>query len=494
MAESTIDKIKDITVERQIRKLAGIIDEQNQKIDASVDYSTDIKNLQDTTVNQGNQINNLKQQVAADKLSTESAITNLQSKDSAQDVTLATHDAQIQGITESLVSDVQILDGITTGEIKVRIDREAATSIDSNSYNLGLPVSAEIIQGTGPSMFKVQITMSSGVKIVSNDFVFTTEAIGNDVYISSFTFKAGNQDGYLSADIGLNNGVTIEANNFLVPTDPGVISNITDLQNRMTAVEAGTSVSGLDALKTQVNKNTTDIESINTEISGVMTDLGTKADLTNPSQTIKADTTDLRTVKLRDSTDAVGSYLQFNADANKPVRMEYHNGSEVIDSGFVATVDGSGNPKNFTIPSGGEVWEEVNLSSFPTDWVAGDRVKIEFSIIGSIQAKNYNSAITVSIGIGGSRVKNAIKEYSIPDTSISFYTPYDNIFTTTEGMGVCVAYVHEIWEYSNWNGSGIMFVIDGGGFNGNYMTPAEQIQITRSNITSYISKMWRLKK
>lgn len=469
MAESTIDKIKDITVERQIRKLAGIIDEQNQKIDASVDYSTDIKNLQDTTVNQGNQINNLKQQVAADKLSTESAITNLQSKDSAQDVTLATHDAQIQGITESLVSDVQILDGITTGEIKVRIDREAATSIDSNSYNLGLPVSAEIIQGTGPSMFKVQITMSSGVKIVSNDFVFTTEAIGNDVYISSFTFKAGNQDGYLSADIGLNNGVTIEANNFLVPTDPGVISNITDLQNRMTAVEAGTSVSGLDALKTQVNKNTTDIESINTEISGVMTDLGTKADLTNPSQTIKADTTDLRTVKLRDSTDAVGSYLQFNADANKPVRMEYHNGSEVIDSGFVATVDSSGNPKNFTIPV--ETYEKVDLTNLPNDWVETDKIKVRVRVnpTGSGFYSSWSPFYEIQLNTNSSTI-----QFHYAAKTLAFFTVY---------------------KYSYFNGAPSAYLFD---FYGYKLTDGttSNVTITKADISNYINdiEIYRLKK
>ena len=60
MVESTIDKIKDITVERQIRKLASVIDEQNQKIDASVDFSTDIDNLKTSDTNQNIEINKLK--------------------------------------------------------------------------------------------------------------------------------------------------------------------------------------------------------------------------------------------------------------------------------------------------------------------------------------------------------------------------------------------------------------------------------------------------
>lgn len=314
MAESTIDKIKDITVERQIRKLAGVIDEQNQKIEEYGDATTDINNLkvsdanQNTEINklkttsdthttdinelkasdanQTTQINNLKQSVATDKLATESAITALQNKDAEQDGTLTNHATLIQGISESLVSDVQIMSGTTTGDIKVRLARESAAAIDSNNYNLGLPVSAEIIQGAGPSMFKIQITMSTGVKVVSNDFVFTTEAIGNDVYISSFTFKAGNQSGYLSADIGLNNGVTIEANNFLVPTDPNVTSAITDLQTRLTTVE-NTGVTDISALKTTVSEHTSEINTLNSEVADLITN---KADVNNSGQTIVADT------------------------------------------------------------------------------------------------------------------------------------------------------------------------------------------------------------
>ena len=65
MVESTIDKIKDITVERQIRKLAGVIDEQNQKIEAYGDATTDINNLKVSDANQNTEINKLKATSAA---------------------------------------------------------------------------------------------------------------------------------------------------------------------------------------------------------------------------------------------------------------------------------------------------------------------------------------------------------------------------------------------------------------------------------------------
>lgn len=404
MVESTIDKIKDITVERQIRKLAGVIDEQNDIIGNYGDLSIDIQNLKDSDANQTTQINNIKQQIATDKLATESAITNLQSKDSAQDGTLATHSEQIQGITESLVSNVQIIDGITTGEIKVRIDRESAASIDSNSYNLGLPVSAEIIQGTGPSMFKVQITMSSGVKVVSNDFVFTTEAIGNDVYISSFTFKAGNQDGYLSADIGLNNGVTIEANNFLVPTDPGVISNITDLQNRVTNIE---------------NTAVTD-----SRIVAIENELNNKADVNNVNQVIVAKQIDLKsTVRINSQNGNTKFGIIANA-TNNPfnVTEEVEEFGQLVDKpiGSIAMLGPNGEPMNFTA-GGGEVWEEVDLSNWPTDWVNGDKLKISLAV-------RYNGNSLVLLGTFSPILEFELKAksqstiYSIETTDGSFNT------------------------------------------------------------------------
>ena len=385
MVKSTIDEIKDITLERQIRKLAGVIDEQNKKIDATVDYSTDIDNLKASDANQAIQINNLKQTVATDKLATESAITALQNKDTEQDGTLTEHTTLIQNIKESLVSAVQIMSGTTTGDIKVRLERESAAAIDSNNYNLGLPVSAEIIQGTGPSMFKIQITMSSGVKVVSNDFVFTTEAIGNDVYISSFTFKAGNQSGYLSADIGLNNGVVIEANNFLVPTDPNVTSAITDLQNRVSTIES-TGVAGLNELKTTVEGHTTAINELNTDVADLTTN---KADVNNSNQTIVAGTVNATNINKGSVPVAtVNDIPDISGKVN--IAQGTENAGKVLGIG----VDGNVTPVKGS--SGGEVWEEVDLLNWPTDWVSGDRIKISFptSIMNGSVPSSWTSTIS----------------------------------------------------------------------------------------------------
>lgn len=193
-------------------------------------------------------------------------IQSLKSKNSEQDSTLATHTGQIDGITKSLVSNVVLMNGTTTGNMKVRVGREDAPSIDSNDYNIQKPTSVELVQGSAPAMVKAQITLSDGTVLVSDDFMFTTEAIGQDVYISSFVFKNGNVDGSISADIGLSNGSTLEANNFVVPTDPNVTTAISDIQGRVTTVE--NDVSGL---KTTVNGHTTAINGLNSDVSGLKT-------------------------------------------------------------------------------------------------------------------------------------------------------------------------------------------------------------------------------
>lgn len=607
MVESTIDKIKDMTVERQIRKLAGVIDEQNKKIDASVDFSTDIdnlktsdanqnteinklkttsakhttdidnlkvsdanqntqinnlkqsvepaitdiNNLKESDANQTTQINNLKQSVATDKLATESAITALQNKDAEQDGTLTNHATLIQGITESLVSGAQIMSGTTTGDIKIRLERESAAAIDSNDYNLGLPVSAEIIQGTGPSMFKIQITMSTGVKVVSNDFVFTTEAIGTDVYISSFTFKAGNQTGYLSADIGLNNGTTIEANNFLVPTDPNVTSAIADLQTRLTTVE-NTGVTDINGLKTTVSEHTSEINTLKSDVAGLTTDkadvnnneqtitagtinatnikkngvtvatvndipsvpdISSKADLNNSSQTIVADT--INATNINKNGSPVATVLEINRKADlfnstqsitaKTVSGTNINGVNIKKGNVdVATVDdipdisgkvdkaqgannagkvlGIGSDGNVTpvaVSSGGEEWEEVNLSSFPTDWATDDRIKVAF--------RTYYASHVGSIKADANKARTPTIEFIIPASFTSMNFP---LYSSDPGQYLRI---NNIGGASQFNSDGYLFTLEAYVL-ANSSTAVADLTIDRSNANTNIYKMWRLKK
>lgn len=253
-------------------------------------------------------------------------ITNLKAKDSEQDNRLGSVDTEIDDITKSLVSDVAILNGTTSGNVKVRIGRQDAPSIDSNDYNIQKPTSVELVQGSAPAMVKAQITLSDGTVLISDDFMFTTEAIGQDVYISSFVFKNGNVAGTISADIGLSNGSTLTANNFAVPTDPNVTSAISGIQGRVTTVE--NDVSGL---KTTVSGHTSSINGLDSEVSDLQTRMtAVEGGSVVGFKELKA-TVDRHTASITALDSDVANLQIDKADAN--------NGSQSIVAGSISAND-----------------------------------------------------------------------------------------------------------------------------------------------------------
>lgn len=250
-------------------------------------------------------------------------IENLKTKNTEYDAHFNTNDTQIDGITKSLVSDVALMNGTTTGNVKVRIGRKAAPSIDSDDYNIQKPTSVELIQGSAPAMVKAQITLSDGTVLISDDFMFTTEAIGQDVYISSFVFKNGNVAGTISADIGLSNGSTLTANNFAVPTDPNVTTAISDLQSRVSAVEGGTIV-GLNELKATVDGHTASINALDSDVANLQIDKADVSTVETLTNTVNGK------VNVAQGTGNAGKVLGINESGNvEPVSVS--TGKNITD-------------------------------------------------------------------------------------------------------------------------------------------------------------------
>ena len=313
-------------------------------------------------------------------------IASIKDKDLAQDNNIGTLDTQVKTINESLVSNVNIIDGTTTGKFKVRLDREKSPSIDSNDYDLQKATSIELIQGSGPSMLKAQITLSDGTTLISDDFLFTTEAIGTDVYISSFVFKNGNVAGTISADIGLSNGTTIEANNFVVPMDPSLLNTVQDLSTRLSAVEGG-SVGGLDELKAQVQTNTTNIGTLTTELDNL--DIQ-KADQNNTNQEIVAGT-----ITATNITKGGVNVATINDVPDISGKVNIAQGPS--NAGKVLGIGGDGNVTPTEIISG-EVWEQFDPNNHPTDFVEGEVILLELkkAYILSSYPDSWSTAITPS--------------------------------------------------------------------------------------------------
>ena len=397
-------------------------------------------------------------------------ISSIKTKNTEQDNTLATHANQIDGITKTLVSDVILMNGTTAGNMKVRLERGSAPSIDSDDYNIQKPTSVELVQGSAPAMVKAQITLSDGTVLVSDDFMFTTEAIGQDVYISSFVFKNGNVAGTISADIGLSNGSTLTANNFAVPTDPNVTSAISDIQGKVSAVERN--VSGL---KTTVDGHTTSINGLDSEVSDLQTRMSAvEGGSVVGFKELKA-TVDGHTASITALDSDVADLQIDKADAN--------NGNQSIVAGSISAtnITKGGIPVATVndIPdiSSGEVWEEVNLSSFPTNWVAGDRIKVlpncELNT-GGLVVSSDSQILEFSLHTQSEDDSNELSVFRYSHAGVlNFITPKPATQLNTTDNTVPLFYVASI----------------------NIAThQSDTASINRSNLSQYIKKIWKLKK
>ena len=159
--------------------------------------------------------------------------------------------------------------------------------------------------------------------------------------------------------------------------------------------------------------------------------------------------------------------------------------------GKLATLDSNGTPTNFK--AGGEVWEEVTLSNFPTDWVAGDRIKVKFTITPNTSATNWTSNISISAGSGNGA---HFIEIEINDETQIVDIPYKIGFITGQNKAVSLTSIRYVYPSSNFNAesaSSELFRINYCGFNGANCY-GDSLSITKTNITNYIGKMYRLKK
>lgn len=148
-------------------------------------------------------------------------------------------------------------------------------------------------------------------------------------------------------------------------------------------------------------------------------------------------------------------------------------------SGQVWTSDGAGAGK-WADPAGGEEWEEVDLSNFPKDWVAGDRVKIVADVYSAdVTVSSWTSkptAITPSEYVTG---VSPILEFEIASVS-SKQEIYDSNFSNY--VLIISLYVPKVSDMNNNTKPWIAYLAFNGGGN-----------ITNIKTGDIIKKMWRLK-
>lgn len=139
--------------------------------------------------------------------------------------------------------------------------------------------------------------------------------------------------------------------------------------------------------------------------------------------------------------------------------------------------------------SSGEVWEEVDLTNWPTDWEVGDRVKLGIKKNVKATASNWTSAPSIS-GITLSISCPQIVEFElIKGSTASVGIPF-NISRGGAGY-ISFGVIHVIGGVTRWNtGDNTLFSLDYYVINGSG-SKSTSADIYTTNISTYVYKMWR---
>lgn len=409
MVKSTIDDIKDITLERQIRKLAGVIDKQNEVINNVGNVDARITAVEDSTANNTVQINSVKEDVSKNTIAIaniSNRVTNVEQSTEA----IPGIQTEINGINQSLVSNVTATFDNPSRELKISLGREASPSIDATVV---IPASSETGQYSA----------------------------GNGITIQDYQ-------------------IAVDTNVVALKTDIPVVPDVTNLTQRVTTLETEmptkASVDSVNALETTVNSNTENI-----------------TNLTNKNT--EQDTAINGKVAIAQGTENAGKVLGIGADGN------------------VTPVNAGGSS------GGGEVWEIVDLANWPTNWVANERVKIQFSLQAIGYADSWSGSINGHNLTGGNQNENytsPLIEITIPDKPSSGFTTHKYPFYCRLGNNTLnIVSIETIRWVEDWNGSTYndiislthIYINGNSGLNDN-------INITKTGITTFVNKMWRLKK
>ena len=451
-------------------------------------------------------------------------ITTVDNDLTATEATVATHNTEIinlqsqtEALSKSLVSDVMMTDGTTAGSVQVSIEREDGALITSANYKWGRDIGVRLEAGTQAGYIKTVISLSDGTELESNEYKIV-EVLESDVYVTAITLIPDMTAGTIGGNISYSNGTTQTINTINVPTAPGVTSAIGTLQSRMTAVEqknttqdsqisaidgrvqalentpgigqfangrlgtiAGStadgrvaaendgtgSVNGWSALKSRVTTAEGQIVAAQNNISALD---GTVSQQTTDISGLMTDVTNLQ-----NKNTSQDQSIAANASAIAG-KVAINQGTENAGKALVVGTDGNLAPGEI---SGGEVWEEIKYSTWPTNWVNGDRIKIAFKISG-VTSSSFNTS-------GCNNVVEFIinSETKYPSTPIFFNSSKQYVK------------VYRVYSADNFNKAKTdiyqtsLFTLSGA-YNSD--TVNVHVDLHLDDLFSNIVKMWRLKK
>ena len=479
-------------------------------------------------------------------------ITALQGKVSTLDSRMDTAESDISGLDSEVkgllseVIDSVAMSSTAHGTVQVQINHEDGSNDISQPIDLGLVEQGGIVlqSGTTDRSFKLIVTLTDGTSWQTNDFVIP-EGGGTDVSVTSISIAQGTGTDKIEVKIGLSDGSTISSNDWTVVTP----SEFSALGTRVTTAEGNITknTGDISELNTRVqaledSPGFTLQPATVTRLGGVKIGSGI---------TVQADGT-IAVDMTKINTAAVASTVKFTADTSKVTlhadslagsdftkdipqasqggagtidAAAYQKLSNVPDPPTIATdaeisrleadiaalapsvsVNDDVNPPTITVgingktaqanlPGGGEQWEELSLSSLPTDFSSNDRIEMIL--------KNIRPVTTFDDW----NVAPSLLETPIVNTDTFFrveITPRAearHVLSTLAGIclnarfGPIALITVNPRTVTQWNGSASsysFFAIEIQAFSGAGVD-GKEISVSRSNITDYVVRMRRIK-
>ena len=397
MVKSTIDDIKDITLERQIRKLAGVIDKQNEVIGSVGNVDARITAVEDSTANNTVQINSVKEDVSKNTIAIgniSNRVTNVEQSTEA----IPGIQTDINDINKSLVSDVTASFDNPSRTLMISVGRKASPSIDATVV---IPASSETGQYSS----------------------------GNGITIQNYQ-------------------IAVDTNVVALKTDIPVVPDVSGLTQRVQTLETEmptkASVESVNALESSVNSNTQNITTLTESVNGK--------------------------VAIAQGTENAGKVLGIGVDGN------------------VTPVNAGGGS------GGGEVWEEVDLNNWPTNWTYKEKVKFIPAKFKRPQTPTAGWTTDLSgVTFEEFDCSNEVEiTLTLEHTGFYLGVPYH---IQANNYYVVVNLAGTVQDYSTfWNSSSNNFMtLSALAFNGGGKA-SSNISINATNVSTYIKKMWRLKK
>lgn len=490
-----------ITAEASARE-AGITAEASTREAKDTELDADITRIDNTDTAQDQRI-----QDNTDK------ITSTYNDLVSTEATVATHNTQIinlqsqtQALSKSLVSDVMMTDGTTTGSVQVSIEKVDGTVVTSANYKWGRDIGVRLEAGTHAGYIKTVISLSDGTVLESNEYKIV-EVLESDVYVTAITLVPDMAAGTIGGNISYSNGTTQTINTINVPTAPGVTSAIEALQSRMTAVEQkntaqDSQISALDA-RVQAIENTPGISQFASgklgTIAGSTADGRVKAEddgtgSVNGWSELKQRVTTAEG-QITTAQNDISAIETKNTQQDTAINGKVSIAQGTANAGKVLGINSSGNVEPIA-PSGDE-WEEINLNNWPHDWIAGDVIKIsayEFSVTSTTNDWASTPILNDSSWSTDTGYMLSFVEIAIPNTSSTTGYSYGVCDLNPNKSSYIVTRLIKVYGPSRLNDSGLSHIgLVYAAFNGDGRMASTK-EITDDILTNHIYKIYRRKR